>query len=316
MKWIGLLSTLLTVPAVSAAPALVWQKSSGAAAALPVHTSEDIGESGLFRAPEQSSLQVVFVIGRKEDGTETLSSWTAAGSLPGVAELAPEALAIHHSVSVQSAVSLTQTAKSTDKTAIQVGLEELKHKIEHPATEEVQVGADGQTKKMAKRALALETATTLIVEVPAHTDPAVLDEAVVDSVEREFTVVLTAVRSVQEVKMERSRMAQERMARMTEAARPLTNRRRLEDMQYNGQQQQQYNGQQQQYNGQQQQQYNRQGQQDVGSVYYVSMTPNIMAGLLFFFLFAFIALIGVSCMGMIAGQDVYVKKMPSIGREA
>ena len=58
MKWTGLLSTLLAVPAVTAAPALVWQKANGAAAALPLHTSEDIGESGLFRAADdESSLQ-------------------------------------------------------------------------------------------------------------------------------------------------------------------------------------------------------------------------------------------------------------------
>ena len=51
-------------------------------------------------------------------------------------------------------------------------------------------------------------------------------------------------------------------------------------------------------------------------VYYVSLTPNILAGILFFLLFATVAFIGISCMGMIAGQDVYVKKMPSVGREA
>uniref|UniRef100_A0A7S3P3A8 Uncharacterized protein n=1 Tax=Amphora coffeiformis TaxID=265554 RepID=A0A7S3P3A8_9STRA len=305
MKWSGLLCSLLSVPAVSAAPALVWQQASGAAS-VPIYTSEDMPVNELFRSVDDSSLQVVFVVGRNDDGSETLSSWTAAGSLPGVAQAAPQALAIHHGVSVQSTASLTQSAKTVDQTAIQVGLEEMRYKIEHKkeATEELQVGSDGQIvpkkiQQAQKRARALEKAKTLIVEVPANTDPSTLDEAVVDAIEREFTVVLTAVRSVQEVKMERSRQAQERVARMTEATSILNSRRRLEDAE------QQYN-----------QNQNRQGQQDLGSIYYVSMTPNIMAGILFFFLFTFVAYIGVTCMGMIAGQDVYVKKMPSIGREA
>jgi hypothetical protein len=33
-------------------------------------------------------------------------------------------------------------------------------------------------------------------------------------------------------------------------------------------------------------------------------------------LFSVVTYIGVSCMGMISGQTVYVTKMPSIGREA
>jgi hypothetical protein len=61
---------------------------------------------------------------------------------------------------------------------------------------------------------------------------------------------------------------------------------------------------------------NNNGNQDLSGVYYVSMTPNIFAGLLFAFLFTFITLIAVSCMGMISGQDTYVSKYPSIGREA
>jgi len=55
---------------------------------------------------------------------------------------------------------------------------------------------------------------------------------------------------------------------------------------------------------------------DMSGVYYVSMTPNILAGLLFGLLFIVVTWIGVSCMGAISGQDVYVSKMPTIGREA
>jgi len=55
---------------------------------------------------------------------------------------------------------------------------------------------------------------------------------------------------------------------------------------------------------------------DNSGVYYVNMTPNIFAGLLFMFLFTFVAYLGIACMSMIQGQDVYVNKLPSIGREA
>ena len=122
MKWSGLLCLLLSVPVVSAAPALIWQQASGAAT-VPIYTSEDITEKELFRDVDDASLQVVFVIGRQEDGNEALTSWTTAGSLPGVAEVAPRALAIHQAVSVQSTSSLTKTAKNVDSTAIRNNLQ-------------------------------------------------------------------------------------------------------------------------------------------------------------------------------------------------
>jgi len=50
-------------------------------------------------------------------------------------------------------------------------------------------------------------------------------------------------------------------------------------------------------------------------IYYVNMTPNILSGLLFGFLFIFVTIIGMSCMNAIEGQTIFVSKMPSIGRE-
>jgi hypothetical protein len=55
---------------------------------------------------------------------------------------------------------------------------------------------------------------------------------------------------------------------------------------------------------------------DLSGVYYVAMTPNILAGILFMGLFTMITWIGISCMGAISGQEVFVSKMPSVGREA
>ena len=45
--------------------------------------------------------------------------------------------------------------------------------------------------------------------------------------------------------------------------------------------------------------------------YYVYMTPNIMAGVLFGFLFIFISIIGFSCMNDLEGQTVFVSKVRS-----
>ena len=57
--------------------------------------------------------------------------------------------------------------------------------------------------------------------------------------------------------------------------------------------------------------------QDGSNVAYVHMTPNILAGILYTIMFIVVTQIGIGCMGSIQGQgDIYVKKMPTIGREA
>ncbi|GMH67705.1 hypothetical protein TrRE_jg10537 [Triparma retinervis] len=51
------------------------------------------------------------------------------------------------------------------------------------------------------------------------------------------------------------------------------------------------------------------------STYYVAMTPNILAGILFGFLFVFVTIIGMTCMNDIEGQTVFVERMPHVGKE-
>lgn len=58
------------------------------------------------------------------------------------------------------------------------------------------------------------------------------------------------------------------------------------------------------------------GNNDGDLIYYVPMTPNILAGILFTLFFIVVLNIGIGCMGAIEGQSTYVKKMPCIGREA
>jgi hypothetical protein len=194
---------------------------------------------------------------------------------------------------------------------------------ERVVAEEMEVGTSGMVvpktvKHRNKRTKALAEANVLVVNVdPANTGPAEIDAAVVSAIEhaKVGNVVLSAIRSVDEVKHERVQAERRRLEIMRKAGSRMTSqqqssrRRRLED-----QQQQQEGGEQGQQEGQQQQ--NNNNDEDLTGVYYVYMTPNILAGVLFFLLFTTVTWIGVSCMGMIAGQDTYVKKMPTIGREA
>jgi len=45
------------------------------------------------------------------------------------------------------------------------------------------------------------------------------------------------------------------------------------------------------------------------------MTPNILSGILFGFLFVFITITGMGCMNDIEGQTVFIDKMPYVGKE-
>jgi hypothetical protein len=130
---------------------------------------------------------------------------------------------------------------------------------------------------------------TVIVKVSNESKAADIDSIVSAAIENTNvkSVVLTSVRGLSEVKFERElKMKQQLME-----GKARTSRRRLEDQ-----------------NG-----------DDGGSsdaIYFVNFTPNIFSGVLFFFFFAAVTYTGIGCMGMIAGQEVYVTKYPSIGREA
>ena len=50
--------------------------------------------------------------------------------------------------------------------------------------------------------------------------------------------------------------------------------------------------------------------------YYVYMTPNILAGVLFGFMFIGVSMVGFGCMNDLEGQTVFVSKMPAVGKEA
>lgn len=301
-----LLCGLCSSAVVSAAPALIWSSSSSSAGGISssVYTSDEIPAASLFDAA--ADLQVVFLLGRGSDGSESLTRM--APFLSGIAQKSPAHFIHSHVSGVESVHAMKRTAaaasanasatasatKAQSKVAV-IGLHELGMKFNEPVS---------TTSSTTKKSREIEAANILLIDVDATTPPDTLDGAVQTAIARADRVVLTAVRSIAEVKDERAKITRRRM-----------------EMQYRAGQQQRHlvNGHRRLENNNQNQQNQQQAvaaDDQMAGIYFVQMTPNIFSGILFFFLFATIAFTGLSCMGMIAAQDVYVKKMPAVGREA
>lgn len=291
----------------SAAPAIVWK--SGSSSSSPAHISESIEAQALLASAignterDSALAAVVFLVGRDADGAEGLRSLTAAGKLPAVQEQYGRAAAIHHHVAgVESARTVARDARRSDggRGVAEVTLQEFRRKLGALAQTEadgaVVEGEAKVSKAEERRRRAVSEADVLIVKVAADGAAAPLDAAVVAAIASPAvrTVVLASIRSVQEVKHARKLAVTAKFSRSRKAA---ARGRRLED----------------EANEEEENADN----QDAQGQYYVNMTPNIFAGLMFFFLFAFVAHVGLTCMNMIEGQDVFlVKKYPHNGREA
>eukprot|EP00567_Pseudictyota_dubia_P010404 CAMPEP_0197442060 /NCGR_PEP_ID=MMETSP1175-20131217/8161_1 /TAXON_ID=1003142 /ORGANISM="Triceratium dubium, Strain CCMP147" /LENGTH=280 /DNA_ID=CAMNT_0042972455 /DNA_START=35 /DNA_END=877 /DNA_ORIENTATION=+ len=277
-KALILLSAIATA---AAAPAIVWKND----ASSPQHSSESIGAAALLKSTlegherDASSLaSVVFMVGRdNKDGSESLSSMASSGNLPRTQAKYESAHFIHHHVGgVESSRTVARDlASAVGEEVAQLSLSEFNSMMtssELPTAAVVSVGKD---------------------------DAAALDEALVGAVENSkvHSVVLTAQRSVEEVKNER--ILTQRRNKAARAQRKVDpTRRRLED----------------QNNGNNNNQ-NQQNAENEEGVYYVYMTPNIFAGLLFTFFFIFVTNLGMNCMNMITISDKYVPKPPKVGRE-
>jgi hypothetical protein len=297
---------------VTAAPAVVWR--SGKQASPVVHSSNDVSamdllSSVLVGSDDFALPAVVFLVGRNEDGSDGLSKLSSEGSLPTVASKYDHAECIHHSVSgVESPASIVKDALGTKSgnRPLQVTMTEFSSKLlslDEPV-QEMEISGDGLMSKAVKvagkRSKAVNSSNLFIVTIDPNADPAAIDRAIADAIEHSSvgSVVLSAVRSTTEVKRERvlqnRRRAESMYIKNQSKSKLMPGSRRLEDANQDG-------------DG---------DDADMSGVYYVSMTPNILAGILFFLLFAVVTYTGISCMGMIIGQDVYAKKLPPIGREA
>jgi hypothetical protein len=273
-SFLVLLSTLVSVCAV---PAIVWEKSS--AATGPIHSSALLEASSLVSAGSEKK-QVVFVLGRDESGNEGLTALTTSNSIPKVAERYAEASVVHHYVrGMESVDSLVSQTNAQRRSLLEFN----------------SGAADEKTSDVTVVNLASASPTEIDAAVSAA-----LNDASVD------TVVLTSVRGVSEVKLERDVASRKNLhdqmkqsvANVKVKAMQKTsnqqNRRRLEDRGKD----------------------NENGDGSTDGIYFVNFTPNIFSGLLFFGFFISITFVGFGCLNMIVGQqDNYVSKYPAIGKE-
>jgi len=291
---------------ISGAPAIVWK--SGGSPSGPVHISEAIDARSLLSSSIDNSERdsalaaVVFLVGRNADGSEGLAFLSASDKIPLVQEKYAHANVVHHHVEgVESARTVARDARlgGVGSGVVEVALEEFHRKLSSIAQIEDERGVEGETlsKSEQRRRRVISEADVLIVKVRAEGDAAKIDAAVVAAIESSVVrnVVLSSIRSVKEIKHARRLAVLSKFSKSRRAS--VSNGRRLEDEAADEEE-------------------NNNNQNQEGG-YYVNMTPNIFAGLLFFLQFTFTAYLGLTCMNMIEGQDVFlVKKYPHNGREA
>ena len=281
---------------------------------------------------------VIFLVGRDANGSEGLSSLMMMDNnnsmlLAGVQARYLEANEIYYHVTgVESARTVARDARESSMmvgednhkvttTVAEVTMEEFQRKLASMAQSEVEDEEEESSsspetkisKAQQKRRKAISEADVLVVSVAGGANKSLdsdsiakLDAAIVAAIDSSAiqNVVLSSIRSTHEVKHARKLAVVERLTKKwssttTTSSSSSRRRRRLEDAAA----------------AEDNADNNNQAAADMSGIYYVNMTPNIFAGLLFFLLFVMTAYIGLTCMNMIEGQDVYVKKMPHIGRE-
>jgi len=290
---------VVAVGYTSAAPAIVW---TSAQSSSPSHISDSIDTKSLLSTvtdtDSTSALSaVIFLVGRDASGSEGLTALASSGKLPGAQNKYSSANEIHYNVEgVESGRTVARDARKNNQNRVaEVTMEEFNSKLSTMAQTSADETSGKMSKSEQKRRKAISQANVLVVNIQPTTDASLIDSAIVNAIDSSSVrnVVLSTIRSIDEVKRAREQAVRNKF---TKSSATGGNRRRLEDEANN--------------------EGDNNNNADQYGVYYVNMTPNILAGLLFFFLFIFTAYTGFMCMNMIEGQDVYVKKLPHIGREA
>ena len=267
----------------SATPALVYNQSNENKIQEPIYYSEEIPSSSFFAdftanlAPTEDDLALIFVLQRASNGADNLSNLAKEGLLPSM----PQQQIYNHVSGVEGPRSVMRELKAANP--ILLDFDDLEIKLSGNIPE-----VSGKKQKAKRRKLM--DANMVVVDVKNSVPAKELDEGVRKAMQQKNvkSIVVTAARSARETKMEKE------MKRNDVKSERQAPRRRLEGQGDDGAD-----------NG---------GDDEV--VYYVYMTPNILAGLMFAGLFTSVVFLGISCMGMIQGQDVFVSKMPSVGRES
>jgi len=286
------------IGSVAAAPAIIWTSESSAT----IHSSDvtelsSVVKSALPNTSQEFSLaSAIFVVGRDKDGNDGLSAFSSSGSLPTIASKYSNANSIQHYVrGIDSAQTVTKNARSAigdSLTVAETSLHEF-HYLTNPETSQASVASDGSIMNQRK----LASANVLVVRVSADADSKKVDSIISSAIANSDigSVVLTSIRSIDEVKLERNLLARgdNESRKIIQKRAP---RRRLEE------------------DAEEEENDNNDNDSTKG-VYFVNFSPNILAGLLFFFFFVLVVYIGIGCMDMIACGDIYVKKYPVIGRE-
>ena len=312
-----LFATLLS--SALSAPAIVWHSSDSNGRVL--HSSEDVTASDLMKnvlseAPEADLSAVVFLVGKGKDGSEQLSQLASSGKLPETSAKYNDASGVyHHVLGIESPGAIVREAgrvygdDNNKNRVLEISLKEFNSKLESfSAPVEVEIDSNGtpkaasSNKSVNKRARALAQADVYIVNISPTHDATAIDSSITSAIGSKHvgSVVLAGVRSVDEVKHERLMYNKNRMLKMEQEGNKMMDaRRRRLDQERDGDANDEANG-----------------NNDLSGVYYVAMTPNILTGLLFTFMFTVVTFIGISCMGDIQGGDTFTDKYPSLGREA
>jgi hypothetical protein len=330
--------SLLCCDTTSAVPAIVWNKNSQQLniddTATTSYISNEIPVTKLMESFGQNNqntnvdnndgLSIMFLMGRDvNSGEESLTSITPL--LQQISQLDQQPKQYLHVSGMESASHVLNAVKlsssSTSSLPMIISLNELSYKLNNTQLNgkvdtllvEMDVSGDSvkipnkATVKVSKRNRSIEQSKFVIVTVPSNIQSELLDTTLVQTMNHPSvaTIVLSAIRSVDEVKYDRElKMRRQLLGKAIILDSSKKSGTNDVDAKYHRRLDQNGNAD------------NGGGNSDLSGVYYVQMTPNIFSGILFFGLFAVVAMIGFSCMNMIAGQDVYVKTMPSIGREA
>lgn len=325
-------SLLLCIDTAIAVPAIVWNKSQQPPRGLQddasYYISNEISVDQMLMSESSSSMNsnditVMFLLERdSKTGQELLTSMTPMlQQTLQQAHTTPKQYS--HVSGVESGAHVLKKCKAAATATstmhpVLVNLNELGYKLNHTlslsssdtemimdvlgdATLSLPPAKNNKaTVKVTKRNRMIEASNFVIVTVPHNIPVDVLDATLVQTIQQEHvqTIVLSSVRSVQEVKYERQLSMKRQLLDKAIIVDSTANTQTTTDPYHRRLDQQDNN------------------ENNLSGVYYVQMTPNIFSGLLFFGMFTVITMIGVSCMNMITGQDVYVSTMPSIGREA